>query len=131
MSHVRMHGVHVVHTLLILHYYCLSIGLIEIPMNTTVEVGQEAIFTCTYRVPEPQPNNNIIININFFNLPPVDTSIHVRTTDQVTWMGTLSFHTTSASPTVTSGYQCVVSINRVTLATTEPVTLTVTCKFTT
>ena len=117
-------------TLLMLHHCCLSIGLIEIPVNTAVEVGQEAIFTCTYRFPEPQPNN-IFIKINFFDLPFVNTEICVRSTDQVTWVGTLSFNTTSAFPTVTSGYQCDVSMNRVTLATTEPVTLTVRCKFTT
>ena len=131
MSHVRM--VCTSYTPPVDRYYCcLSIGLIEIPMNTTVEVGQEAIFTCTYRVSESQPTN-IFIRINFFNLPiSTDNSMTlIYNADQITWVGTYSFNTTSAFPTVTSGYQCIVSMNRVTLATTEPVTLTVRCKFTT
>ena len=118
---------HRTHPVDIIYYCCLSIGLIEIPMNTKVEVGQEVIFTCTYRVPEPQSN----IKINFFNLPMTNNSnIQIHTADRITWV-TYSFNTTSATSAVTSGYQCIVSMNGVTLATTEPVTLTVSCKFTT
>ena len=110
--------------------YCLTLGLIEVPMNTTAEIGQLVTFTCTYRLPEPQPNNTFI-SIIFFNLPPINTFIHIRSTDGVKWVGTLSFSTTSAFPTVSNGYQCHVSMSKVTLAITEPVTLTISCKFTT
>ena len=120
----------IVYTSPILHCCCVSsTGLIERPMNTMAEIGQLVTFTCTYRSPEPPENS---ININYFNLPPVNSSLSTRSIDGFTQQGTLSFRITSDfSPAVSSGYQCTISIGNVTLSTTEPVNLTVSCKFTT
>ena len=92
----------------------------------TVEIGQRVTFTCTYRSSEPPQN---IININF-NLPPVNGSVSVRSINEFTRQGTLSFLATSDfSPAVSRGYECIVSVGGVTLITSEPATLTISCKF--
>ena len=106
------------------YYYCS--GLIERPMNMTVDNGQQVTFICTYRSSEPPQN---IININF-NLPPVNGSVSIRSIDEFTRQGTLSFLATSdVSPAVSRGYECIVSVGGVTLITSEPATLTISCKF--
>lgn len=96
-------------------------------MNMTVEIGQQVTFTCTYRSPEPPQN---IININFIPLPP-NSALSVRSIDGLTRQGTLSFLATADHPVISTGYECVVSvmINSVTLTTSEPATLIISCKY--
>ena len=102
-------------------------GLIERPMNMTVETGLQVTFTCTYRSLESPQNNT---NINFIPLPP-NSALSVHSIDEFTRQGTLSFLATADHPVVSTGYECIVSvmINSVTPITSEPATLIISCKY--
>ena len=94
-------------------------------MNLTVDQGELAVFTCTYRTTQNQSSRSTLID--FFDRPFSSLSPPSRMIDRFTLQRNISFN--ARSSTLAHGYHCTVTIRPSgTQITSETATLTVNCK---
>ena len=94
-------------------------------MNLTIDQGELAVFTCTYRTTQNQSSSSTLIN--FFDRPFSSLSPPSRMIGRFTLQRNISFNTRSSS--LAREYHCTVTVRPSgTQIVSEAATLTINCK---